>query len=118
MRLAVWHMPLQGTVVVTGGLGMIGSLVGAWLAKQGVHRIVLLGRSGKPGSDSGAVTSLIANGCDSVVAMIKCDAASSEEVQSVAQEAVVGRLQVSLKRMPPALQNILFPGCHTPNNAR
>ena len=36
----------QGAVVVTGGLGMIGSLVGGWLARQQVADVLLLGAGG------------------------------------------------------------------------
>lgn len=38
-----------GVIVVSGGLGMIGSLVGAWLVRQGAPHVVLLGRSGRAG---------------------------------------------------------------------
>lgn len=79
-------------MVVTGGLGMIGSLVGAWLARQQVSHILLLGRSGRPGADSGAVMQL-AGGSGSAAAfhMLRCDAASAEEVAAVAAAAARGR---------------------------
>ena len=74
----------QGTAIVTGGLGMIGSLVCAWLAKQSVERIVLLGRSGRPGADSGAATALALGGALACISMVRCDASSAEEVHALA----------------------------------
>mmetsp|Transcript_37030 Transcript_37030/g.88018 ORF Transcript_37030/g.88018 Transcript_37030/m.88018 type:complete len:86 (-) Transcript_37030:161-418(-) len=37
----------KGSVVVSGGMGMLGSLVAGWLAEYGVRSFKLLGRSGK-----------------------------------------------------------------------
>jgi NAD(P)-dependent dehydrogenase (short-subunit alcohol dehydrogenase family) len=84
---------LQGAVVVTGGLGMIGSLVASWLARQQVPHVVLLGRSGRPGAVSGAVVQLAAHGNGSAAAfhMLRCDAASAEEVAAVAAAVTRGR---------------------------
>ena len=80
------HGTSLGTVMVTGGLGMIGSLVAEWLAKQSVQRIVLLGRSGRPGGDSAAATSLALGGATALISMVRCDASSVEEVQYAASE--------------------------------
>ncbi|KAL4451846.1 hypothetical protein ABPG75_007508, partial [Micractinium tetrahymenae] len=82
----------KGSVVVTGGLGMIGSLVGAWLARQQVSHVLLLGRSGRPGSDSGAAMELAAGlGSAAAFHLLRCDAASAEEVADVAAAATCGR---------------------------
>jgi acyl transferase domain-containing protein/NADPH:quinone reductase-like Zn-dependent oxidoreductase/acyl carrier protein len=80
------HGTSLGTVMVTGGLGMIGSLVSGWLAKQSVQRIVLLGRSGRPGGDSGTATSLALEGAVAMIAMFRCDASNMEEVEYAASE--------------------------------
>ena len=87
---------LQGSVVVTGGLGMIGSLVGAWLARQQVPHILLLGRSGRPGAGAGATMELAAGqGSAAAFHLLRCDAASAEEVAGAAAAAAHGlRLQV------------------------
>ena len=74
---------------------MIGSLMGAWLAGQQVPHVLLLGRSGRPGADSGAVVELAGgDGCAAAFHLERCDAASAEEVASVAASATRGqRLQ-------------------------
>ena len=75
---------------------MIGSLVGAWLTRQQVSRILLMGRSGRPGADSDAVLQLAAgSGSAAEIHMIRCDAASGEEVAAALAGATHGcRLQV------------------------
>jgi len=80
------HGTSLGTVMVTGGLGMIGSLVARWLTKQSVQKVVLLGRSGRPGGDSAAATSLALDGAVAMISMVRCDASSVEEVECVATE--------------------------------
>ena len=85
-----------GAVAVTGGLGMIGSLVGAWLVREGVRDVALLGRSGRPGLDTAALVELLSPGSKSSMHMVHCDAASTEEVASVAAAFSGGQaLQVS-----------------------
>ena len=78
------HGSALGTVVVTGGLGMIGSLVSTWLAKQSAQRIVLVGRSGRPGVDSAAASAMMLKGMVASISMVRCDASSTEEVRHVA----------------------------------
>ena len=82
---------LQGAVVVTGGLGMIGSLMGGWLARQQVADVLLLGRSGRPGSDAQALVQLAAGGSSGSIHTLRCDAGSAEEVAAVAASAARGR---------------------------
>lgn len=41
----------QGSWLVSGGVGALGILMGAWLANSGSKRINLLGRSGRTGGD-------------------------------------------------------------------
>jgi hypothetical protein len=76
---------------------MIGSLVGAWLAKQQVAHILLLGRSGRPGGDASGLLRLVSGGAGAAAAvhMARCDAASGAEVAAVAAAATSAcRLQV------------------------
>lgn len=75
---------------------MIGSLVASWLAKQQVANILLLGRSGRPGADAGAVEQLVAGGgAAAAFHLVRCDAASGDEVAAIALAATHGRrLQV------------------------
>ncbi|MFI9389013.1 type I polyketide synthase [Kutzneria sp. NPDC052558] len=39
----------EGTYLITGGLGVLGLEVAAWLGRKGARRVVLLARSGLPG---------------------------------------------------------------------
>ena len=83
---------------MTGGLGMIGSLVASWLVRQSASDVVLLGRSGRPGADSGAVMDLATgNGSGAAITLVRCDAASQDEMRALA-EALCGikPLQVDL----------------------
>lgn len=41
------HAGGSGSVCITGGLGDLGRLAAAWLARQGAPAVTLLGRSGK-----------------------------------------------------------------------
>lgn len=69
-----------GSVVVTGGLGMIGSLVMRWLSLQSVHEIILTSRSGKV---TQAVIDQTRGRKDftfSSISMLMCDISSQEEV--------------------------------------
>lgn len=86
----------RSAVVVTGGLGMIGSIVGSWLACQGVSDVVLLGRSGRPSADAMfAVQEVALGGGSTGMHMVRCDASSVEEVTEVARAATAGKaLQV------------------------
>lgn len=71
-------------MVVTGGLGMIGSIVGSWLITQSAAKVVLLGRSGRPGRDSTAVLDMLRSGADAMITMLRCDVSSAEEISALA----------------------------------
>lgn len=90
-------MRLQGAVVVTGGLGMIGSLLGAWLKRQGIGHVVLLGRSGRPAAGSKSVQEFLGSGCSGVISIQRCDAASMEEVQAVAGGLTGARYTIEVR---------------------
>jgi hypothetical protein len=69
-----------GRVLVTGGLGALGSLVAGWLSGHGVQQLHLLGRAGKL-QDGAAVHHLLSsNGSNSQVIISQCDAGSSEDL--------------------------------------
>ncbi|NUR04024.1 MAG: SDR family NAD(P)-dependent oxidoreductase, partial [Streptomyces sp.] len=79
----------RGTVLVTGGLGAIGSQVARWLARNGAEHLVLTGRrgAGTPGADVLA-EELRASGVE--VTLAACD---------VSDRAALGAL---LEAHPPA----------------
>jgi acyl carrier protein len=69
-----------GRVLVTGGLGALGSLVSGWLSGHGVQQLHLLGRAGKL-QDGAAVQHLLSSsGSSSQVIISQCDAGSSEDL--------------------------------------
>ena len=74
---------------------MIGSLVGAWLARQQVPHILLLGRSGRPSRDvEKLMQQMTGSGCAAAFHLLRCDAASAEEVAAASAAATRGcRLQ-------------------------
>jgi hypothetical protein len=94
------RVPAQGVVLVTGGLGMIGSLVGSWLVKQSVSDVVLLGRSGRPGTDSAAIMDLVlGSGSNAAITMVRCDVASVDEIGALARASCGTRpIQVGEKK--------------------
>jgi NADPH:quinone reductase-like Zn-dependent oxidoreductase len=76
-----------GRVVVTGGLGALGSLVAGWLCGHGVQQLHLLGRAGKlqcgSSSSAAAVEQLLSGGSSSQVIISQCDAGSSADLAAV-----------------------------------
>jgi hypothetical protein len=70
-----------GRVLVTGGLGALGTLVAQWLAGNSVRQLHLLGRSGKLQAGSG-IEQLLSNSCSQVI-VSQCDAGFSEDLAAV-----------------------------------
>ncbi|WP_240437701.1 type I polyketide synthase [Sciscionella marina] len=64
----------RGTVLITGGTGLIGGKTGAWLAERGARRIVLTSRSGPAAAGVPALLADLA-GRGSAVEVIACDTA-------------------------------------------
>ena len=64
-------LDLDGTVLVTGGLGALGLQVAGWLASRGVRHLLLVGRRGIATPDAAAaVASLQASGAQVTVAAV------------------------------------------------
>ena len=67
----------HGTVAITGGMGMLGSLFGRWLVQRKVAHVLLLGRS------AGSLPAALSSASCSAICLAKCDAASSADVKDV-----------------------------------
>ena len=65
----------RGTVAITGGMGMLGSLFGRWLVQRKVAHVLLLGRS------AGSLPAALSSASCSAICLAKCDAASSADVK-------------------------------------
>ena len=86
-------MAANGLVLVTGGLGTLGTHVATWLAQQQVAHMRLLGRTGRLSSDAAASISLSVHHCGSAIfagatTMMMCDAATLEEGASICSTGV------------------------------
>ena len=74
-------LPIPGgapgsSVVISGGLGVLGSLVGSWASAAGAHNLTLLGRSAS-GSGNAALERLKTGAAAATFAM--CDMSSAED---------------------------------------
>ncbi|MFI5973393.1 SDR family NAD(P)-dependent oxidoreductase [Streptomyces sp. NPDC051452] len=69
----------DGTVLITGGTGVLGALVARHLvAEHGVRRLVLAGRSGTAADDFA--------GCDADIVVARCDAADRGQLAALLAE--------------------------------
>jgi NADPH:quinone reductase-like Zn-dependent oxidoreductase/3-oxoacyl-(acyl-carrier-protein) synthase/acyl carrier protein len=78
----------DGFVLVTGGLGVLGTQVAEWLGKQQVKAMSLLGRSGRPGDNQAAalaITSPASAVFNALVTMAACDVSASEGIVDAMQ---------------------------------
>jgi acyl transferase domain-containing protein/acyl carrier protein len=73
----------QGTVLITGGLGALGTELTQWLASHGAGNIVLAGRSAVDSGEDPAIATLRNNGVD--VAVEQVDVSSATEVEALLQ---------------------------------
>ena len=65
----------HGTVAITGGMGMLGSLFGRWLVQRKAAHVLLLGRSAR------SLPAALSSASCSAICLAKCDAASSADVK-------------------------------------
>eukprot|EP00951_Prasinocladus_malaysianus_P025213 scaffold220398_cov50-Prasinocladus_malaysianus.AAC.1 len=70
---------MKGVVAITGGTGMLGSLVAAWLVHNNYRHILAAGRTGKI---SGSVVAMDHVGVASLGA-VKCDAAFATDMEAL-----------------------------------
>ena len=73
----------HGTVLITGGLGALGTELAQWLVSQGADNIVLAGRSAMDRGDHPVLAELRKNGVD--VSVEGVDISSPTEVQALLQ---------------------------------
>src|SRR6185437_11729638 len=71
----------EGTVLITGGLGDLGSQLARWLAEQGARSIVLAGRSANDSEENSTVAELRAQGVN--VGVEAVDITSSSQLQGL-----------------------------------
>ena len=91
---------MQGSVMITGGLGSLGTTVAAWLSKQRVQHVQLTGRTGKLSKDTAhALADATHPFCQSEVIVHRADTSCSEEAEALTAAAAPGQL--------PQLQGIM-----------
>ena len=72
--------PVASNNLITGGTGVLGSLVASWLALHSASRLCLLGRTGKASSNTLSLLSLQKN---SIITIMQCDVAATEDAHSL-----------------------------------
>jgi acyl transferase domain-containing protein/NADPH:quinone reductase-like Zn-dependent oxidoreductase len=78
---SVGELVADGTVLITGGLGALGTELARWLATQGTRKIVLAGRSAHEAAESAIVAELLAQGVE--VRVERVDVAAPDELARV-----------------------------------
>jgi acyl carrier protein len=77
-----------GSVLVTGGLGTLGSLAAGWLATATRLHVHATGRSGRfAGSSNAGLQGLIVRGCSGLVSLSSADPSNTEDAGSLASFA-------------------------------
>ena len=110
-----------GTVVVTGGLGTLGSLTAAWVAQNSKLRVHATARTGRFTADvgacpSGSLAALVAAGFAGLLSMTSADAAVAEDaalLMSASAASVVGVLHASGVLADATLRNQTLQGLRT-----
>ena len=75
-----------GTILITGGLGALGSLVAAWFAQQSsATRLTLVGRSGRFDSDAASpqLRQLLDGSLGCEVTIAACDVSRAADVMAL-----------------------------------
>ena len=111
-----------GTVVVTGGLGTLGSLTAAWVAHNSKLQVHATGRTGRftaaVGSGaSGSLAALVAAGFAGLLSMTSADAAVAEDAALLtagsSTSSIVGILHASGVLADATLRNQTLQGLRT-----
>lgn len=89
------HPPPQngvdGSVLITGGLGALGSIVAVWLAQQSAStRLILVGRSGRfePHTASLQLQQLLNGSLGCEVTITACDTSCRADVAAISRHNV------------------------------
>ena len=110
------------TVVVTGGLGSLGSLTSAWVAQNSKLRVHATGRTGRFGSavsaSAGGLASLVAAAFGGAITMTTADAAAAEDASlllstGAGSGTVAGILHASGVLADATLRNQTLAGLRT-----
>ena len=117
-----------GTVLVTGGLGTLGSLTAAWVARNSALRVHATGRTGRFTSDvataaaaasgSMSLAGLLAGSFADMLSMTSADSAAAEDAQLLLSSraggtGVVGILHASGVLADATLRNQTLQGLRT-----
>ena len=81
----------QGLTVITGGLGMLGSLVADWMSSQQSGGLCLVGRSGRFTSSSLSVIQLLQSDSSAEIIAAKADTSGQDEAHSLLHALSAGR---------------------------
>ena len=73
-----------GSCLVTGGLGLLGSLTAQWLIEQGQQHLTLVGRSGKLVSDAHTFLQMATSSCNTAATVLAADLSTAEASSSIA----------------------------------
>ena len=72
--------PVASNNLITGGTGVLGSLVASWLALHSASRLCLLGRTGKASANTLSLLRLDKN---SIITIMQCDVAATEDARGL-----------------------------------
>lgn len=95
-----------GSVIITGGLGDIGSLAGAWVAAAGAARVWLLGRSGRAGRP---LPLAAASAKGSAISALSCDVATAADVAGLSTELMAAPIATCVLHAGGVLADALLP---------
>ena len=96
-----------GTIVVTGGLGTLGSLTAAWLAQGRSLHVHATGRTGRfAASADSSLAALVAAGFSGMLSLSSADAAAAEDASSLMSSSCLGGSSIT-RAAGPAVVGIL-----------
>ena len=98
----------SGSWLITGGLGLLGSLTADWLVSQGRQSLTLVGRTGKASPDAQSFVKLISGSCNVAVSVLAADLATAESAGTAClanRRPVTGLIHASGVLADATLQN-------------